>query len=745
MSTAVKERFVYSAAVKPKHLKKTRLAASLATVMMGFAAAPGASAQVPVVPPPIFSYPGDPGTAGNPASWRTTEFLRDWGLRAISAEFAYAAGFAGAGTNVGVIDSGYFLGWTTEHAGPSGDRWISVTASGGTTGPTPGFYNQTYNDTHGTHVSGTVAAARDLSVTPTAPANPAGQMHGVSFDAMVSFGNTHKTDSVYYGLQPANVTDVLTLDNGYLENVYQAVAASVTPAGAPVRIIHSSWGSQPSTENYNTYYPPANGPASFGLDAAWQYLSTPDGVPDANGHLNHWLNGAIAVARTLGTVISFSAGNGGYVNTTPRGSASYFLPDLEGHWVTETGISQTNQTFNADGSILVPGTEQFNQCGVAYWACVAAPSNSINSTIVQVVNGTPTANYGSESGTSMAGPHGASTLNLIMMRFPYMTNDQALYTMFTTGRQNATISSSTGSAIANPTKGQIVSVPDMRNGWGTVNLRDAFGGPGQLFGRFTLNTHGFSDVWSHNISDVAIQARQQVDAAEAVTWQATVVGNGWQNGVPPNATAQQVSDFTIGTARANARSTRIYTGQLVKQGDGTLFMTGANTYTGSNTLSGGKLSITGSMLAPITVAGGTLGGTGTIAGSISMLSGMIWPGLSATEAAFINDGVTVAGDVLNVATAKMGAGGAFVTTIRSATDYTQLQATGVVALGATLMIDLEGVPAPGSVLTIVSSGSPILGTFKGLPEGSVLLSGGQTFTISYLNNKVTLTAHGSQT
>ncbi len=246
-----------------------------------------------------------------------------------------------------------------------------------------------------------------------------------------------------------------------------------------------------------------------------------------------------------------------------------------------------------------------------------------------------------------------------MMRFPYMTNDQALYTMFTTGRQNATISSSTGSAIANPTKGQIVSVPDMRNGWGTVNLRDAFGGPGQLFGRFTVNTQGFSDVWSHNISDVAIQARQQVDAAEAVTWQATVVGNGWQNGVPPNSTPQQVSDFTVGTARANARSTRIYTGQLVKQGAGTLFLTGANTYTGSNTLSAGKLSITGSMLAPITVAGGTLGGTGTIAGSISMLSGMIWPGLSATEAAFINDGVTVAGDVLKCVHRKDGGGRRF--------------------------------------------------------------------------------------
>src|SRR5262249_44282558 len=161
-----------------------------------------------------------------------------------------------------------------EHVDANGvNRWISVTADGGTTGPTPGFYNQNYNDSHGTHVSGTVAARRDggtaaLEVTPAQPV--ASNMHGVAFNAFVSFGNTHKTDGVLYGLLPANATVAQTLDNAYLQNVYPAVAASVSPTGAPVRIIHSSWGSQPSTENFNTYCPPAGGPQSFGVLAAWQ-------------------------------------------------------------------------------------------------------------------------------------------------------------------------------------------------------------------------------------------------------------------------------------------------------------------------------------------------------------------------------------------------------------------------------------------------------------------------------------------
>jgi len=746
-------------AVKQHHFRKTRIAASLVTVLGGLAAVPYSFADVlmPVVPPPISSYPGDPGKLGDPASWRTAEFLRDWGLRTLGAEYAYAAGFAGQTMNVGVVDSGYFaanpantppipVGWLPEHADVAGnDRWISVTATGGTTGPTPGFFNQSYNDTHGTHVSGTVGARRDggsapLAVIPNQPV--ASDMHGVSFDANVSFGNTHKTDSVYYGLQPATTNQALLLDNAYLENVYPAVAASVNAVGTPVRIIHSSWGSQPPTENYNTYCPPPGGTQSFGLLASWQYISTPDGVPDANGHTNHWLNGAMAVARSGSAIISFSAGNGGYIYTTPRGHASYFEPDLEGHWIAVSGLSTTGQTFNADGSILVPGTETFNQCGLAKWSCVTAPSNSINSTTVSVINGTPTATYGSLSGTSMAGPHSASSLNLVMQRFPYMTNDQALYTMFTTGRQNATISNASGTAVPNPTAGQMVQVPDSRNGWGTISLPDAIRGPGQFLGRFTVNTQGFSDVWSNNISDVAIKARQVEDAEENALWESSQVTNTCVLSLPPGSTLGQ-TDFAAGQARAAARATRIYTGQLVKQGNGTLFLTGTNTYTGTTTVSGGKLSITGSLASPLSVSGGTLGGSGTLTGTVSALGGLVWPGLSPDEAVFIDDGVTAAGDTLTVSSIKMGAAAGFATTIRSQSDFTQLRTTGTAVVGGTLMIDLQGTPPPGSVLTIIAGSSPIVGTFHGLPEGSVLVAGGQTFRISYLNNSVTLTALGT--
>ena len=66
-------------------------------------------------------------------------------------------------------------------------------------------------------------------------------------------------------------------------------------------------------------------------------------------------------------------------------------------------------------------------------------------------------------------------------------------------------------------------------------VSDAFKGPGQLLGPVKVDTHGYSDVWSNDISDVAIRARQQEDADEDAAWEATKVAKGWTNGLPRDA------------------------------------------------------------------------------------------------------------------------------------------------------------------------------------------------------------------
>ena len=717
--------------------------ALIVALTAGVIASVPALAQLSVPPPQIQSYAGDPGTLGDPASWRTPEFLRDNGMISIGAEFAYAAGYSGTGMNIGIVDSGFFAGHMREHGSLAtdyaiGDRYHSVEAQGGQTGPTPGFYDQAFNDSHGTHVSGTVGASRD-GVGETQPTGPVANMHGVAFNADIYLGNTHKTDGVFYGHLPATATPAQTPDNGYLANVYRAVNSAVTASGNPIRIITSSWGSQPSTENYNTYETPPGSPASFGLNAAFRYLYTPDGVADPNGNTLHWLNGAIEVART-GTILQFTAGNSGYANPTPRGAAPYFLPELEGRWYTTSGINPgIGRTFNPDGSVLVPGQQEFNRCGVAKWSCVTAPSRSINSTTVQVVDGVPQPRYGSSSGTSMAGPHSAATLALIMQRFPYLTNTQALYTMMTTGRQNNTISDATGAAVSNPTRGEMVQVPDSRNGWHTPNLRDAFKGPGQLLGPFDVDTHGYSDVWSNDISDVAIRARQQEDADEAAAWEATKVARGWTNGVPADASDIDKSDFAIGTRREQARAARVYEGSLTKRGDGTLFLTGNDIWHGTSTVLAGKLSVVGSHASSIDVRGGSLGGGGKVAGDIDVSGGVLQPGVAPEEAASITDVVVAPDNVLDVGgDVTVARKGGYAVTIRGGDDYTSAQVAGDVALDGELTLDVQGALTPGTVLTIMR-GASIKGNFHAMPEKRVVNAGGYLFRVSYRNASVTLT------
>ncbi|MBE8208093.1 autotransporter domain-containing protein, partial [Leptospira borgpetersenii serovar Ballum] len=44
------------------------------------------------------------GKAGDAASWRSSEFNAEWGLGAIHADEAYAAGYTGKGIKLGIFD-----------------------------------------------------------------------------------------------------------------------------------------------------------------------------------------------------------------------------------------------------------------------------------------------------------------------------------------------------------------------------------------------------------------------------------------------------------------------------------------------------------------------------------------------------------------------------------------------------------------------------------------------------------------
>ncbi|MFA0998475.1 MULTISPECIES: autotransporter serine peptidase EprS [Pseudomonas syringae group] len=488
------------------------------------------------------------GKLGDAASWRSAEFQSDWGLGRIQADQAYAAGITGAGVKIGALDSGF----DPSHPEASPSRYHAVTATGTYVNGTPfsvtGAINPN-NDTHGTHVTGTMSAARDGV-----------EMHGVAYNAQIYVGNTNQNDSFLFGPNP---------DPQYFKAVYGALA------DAGVRAINNSWGSQPADVTYAT---------EAGVRAAYAQ------------HYNRgtWLDEAANVSRK-GVINVFSAGNSGYANASVRASLPYFEPDLEGHWLAVSGLDASNG-------------QRYNQCGLSKYWCITMPGRLINSTV-------PGGGYGIKSGTSMSAPHATGALALVMERFPYLNNEQALQVLLTTATQ---------------LDGSVTQAPTTSVGWGVANLERAMRGPGQLLGTFDANLGaGLTDTWSNNISDQALIQRQAEDTAEQASWRQTLISKGWQNGVASTASQQDQADYATGTARASAAAQRQYQGSLIKSGAGRLILDGANTYRGDTRVNGGVLSVNGSLVSAVQVnAGGTLGGNGQIGGLTARSGGVVAPGNS---------------------------------------------------------------------------------------------------------------------
>lgn len=432
---------------------KRRAVARAAVCVLGSMLATAAGAQ---------AYPGDPGMIGNPASWRTKEFLADWGLGAMKTEYAYAAGFTGKGVKLGVIDSGFDVRHTRELPLTRFTALVTATSNGAYSefaadGSVLNGKDVGYGF-HGTHVSGTVGASRDGQDIKN-------NMHGVAFNANVFVGNTNAPDALKSsaGLSPDSYRHATTEN---FRNLYQGMR------DAGVRVINNSWGN-PQRSNFST---------TQAVTADYvQYLRGPS-----------WLDAAIDATKPQadgkeGVIQVFAADNQGQANPAARGALPYFRPDVEGHWLTVTGAMQTwdKKGYLQSGSL--------NQCGIAKYWCVATPGANIMSTVFDGA-------YAAYGGTSMAAPHATGALGVIMERFPYMTNEQALQVLLTT---------------ATKLDGTRQAAPDEVIGWGLVNLENAMKGPGQLLKRTVIDMPGgTADTWRNDISETGLIQRKQEEAAE---------------------------------------------------------------------------------------------------------------------------------------------------------------------------------------------------------------------------------------
>ncbi|WP_235813588.1 S8 family serine peptidase, partial [Pseudomonas syringae] len=127
------------------------------------------------------------GQAGNAASWRSAEFNADWGLGAINADQAYAAGYSGKDIKLGIFDQPVYaphpefdspnkvVNLVTSGIREYTDPYIPVKAGDAFRyDGAPSLDSGGKLGNHGTHVGGIAGGNRD-----------GGPMHGVAYNAQI--------------------------------------------------------------------------------------------------------------------------------------------------------------------------------------------------------------------------------------------------------------------------------------------------------------------------------------------------------------------------------------------------------------------------------------------------------------------------------------------------------------------------------------------------------------------------------
>ncbi|EMH4033307.1 autotransporter outer membrane beta-barrel domain-containing protein [Serratia marcescens] len=510
------------------------------------------------------------GKAGDPASWRSSEFNAEWGLGAIHADQAYAAGYTGKGIKLGIFDQPVYAKHP-EFSGP--DKVINLVTEGTReyTDPyipvkkgddfrydgTPSTDSSGKLGSHGTHVGGIAAGSRD-----------GGAMHGVAFNAQIisaENGDPGPEDGIVLGNDGA---------------VYQAGWNKLVASGA--RIINNSWGIGITEKfdkgGYDPAYPHFTvNDAQKQFDQIKQILGTKPGGA---------YQGAIDAARS-GVVTIFAAGNDYNLNNPDAmAGLAYFVPDIAPHWLSVASLQ--DPTNSGDYSISTFSS----RCGYTASFCVSAPGTRVYSSVIAGTGVDDlTTGYANKSGTSMAAPHVAGSVAVLMERFPYLN-----------GAQVADVLKTTATDMGAPGI-------DSLYGWGMINLGKAINGPGML-----VTEQDIPEEFRVNGAYGSPQFVVDLPGVGAVL----------DKGKPTERVCS--SDLCGLDFWSNDISGH---GGLTKQGIGTLVLTGNNTYAGPTLVNQGRLAVNGSITSAVSVQnGGIVGGSGTVGSLTARQGGTVAPGNS---------------------------------------------------------------------------------------------------------------------
>lgn len=624
-----------------KHASKTKAAKSVVALAVAALMLGAGAASAAYMAPKAGSQ--DPGFVANSStqldaakkSWETAEYKKDWGLTAMNASSAYALGYQGQGVAVGVMDSGALL---QKHSELAGDRFHASHNQGqyGSTGnrypqgagsqfdgkyeagqdyDVTGDWVLNMNDSHGTHVTGTVGANRDGS-----------EFHGVAWGSDIHVGNTGGTDDSNYG----PFLDYQFFLNGWGQLAQDIVAQNGEKRGG---VINNSFGTNTRVNAASTSKYGADG---FKIGNMMEVNTTGQTEYEyflfkkIYGENPSFVDAAYDAVKGTNVVQVMTTGNRDMKNPYYRALYPYFNPEAEKHWIAVAGLKKLSGEGETAKYDLV---KNFNEAGNAKWWTVVGPGNAIYSSAVvdgsylvpgEDNDGNPvpegvelgSSYYATWGGTSMAAPHVSGAMGVLMSRYDQMSAIQVRDVMFTTATHKNPDGTDFDSWTAAP--GEV----DERMGWGLPDLEAGMYGPGQLLGSFDYDmSAGSLDVWSNKITQIALDQREREDlawkaAAEKWMKNPTLAMTGLSEDEKAllGEMLTDTNEDLVGIDDALEKMTeeeaiawrkeyfqkrldtiqakidgKLYDGSLIKRGEGTLIMTGSNTYRGGTTVEGGKL------------------------------------------------------------------------------------------------------------------------------------------------------------
>jgi len=286
------------------------------------------------------------------AQAQSAEYDAQWGLDAIGAQDAHENGYTGKGVTVGVVDSGVYIFHPdlVQNLSP-------LSLNGPTGGPIDGIDFEG----HGTHVSGTIAAARDGV-----------GMVGVAPDARIA---------TYQLTNPGTAT----IDPAGIDAAVARVYAHGLANG--IEIYNNSWGSDVMV--------PSDPAAAATLRTQFETD-------------NPQMLAAFRDAAAQGAVLVWANGNASFAGAALEPGLPGLFPELRASWLTVAAVG-------TDGTI----TDYTNRCGpVAMGWCLSAPGGDDDETTGGIYATANDGDYVRMSGTSMAAPHVTGAMAIAREMFP---------------------------------------------------------------------------------------------------------------------------------------------------------------------------------------------------------------------------------------------------------------------------------------------------------------------------------------